>query len=118
MSKPTPDPWRAGIEGNDRIYGPDGMGDHSGPVAEAMHRRDPYERVANKHLIAAAPELLKSLEGFLEWWEYGTKHCCFCDAEAPRDKDGVYTADPIPHDKLCDITIARTAIVKARGENQ
>lgn len=58
----TPGPWTEGIPGNDRIYGPDGMGDHSGPVAEVMHRYTVEERVANRALIAAAPTLFDALE--------------------------------------------------------
>lgn len=48
----TPGPWRRGQEGNPRIYGPDGQGEHSGLIAEV------YKDVtANAKLIAAAPEL-------------------------------------------------------------
>jgi hypothetical protein len=30
---------------------------------------DPERRIANARLIAAAPELLVTLEGILQWWE-------------------------------------------------
>ncbi|MDJ0894839.1 MAG: hypothetical protein QNJ92_06825 [Alphaproteobacteria bacterium] len=52
----TPGPWSRGVEGNFRIYAPDGLGRQSGPVAAALHRHDNDERTANAHLIAAAPE--------------------------------------------------------------
>lgn len=52
----TPGPWREGADGNTRVYGPDGMGEHSGIVADVFKGR------ANARLIAAAPDLLEALE--------------------------------------------------------
>lgn len=46
----TPGPWVEGQEGNARVYGPDGMGAHSGLVASFCRRAD-------ARLIAAAPTL-------------------------------------------------------------
>ena len=56
----TPGPWREGIEGNWRVYGPDGKGEHSGLVAHAFKSR------ANARLIAAAPELLAALKRYVD----------------------------------------------------
>lgn len=53
----TPGPWRDGQAGNLRVYGPDGMGEHSGLIAEVFKSR------ANARLIAAAPDLLEALRG-------------------------------------------------------
>jgi hypothetical protein len=47
----TPGPWRDGQEGNIRVYGPDGMAEHSGLIANVFKGR------ANARLIAAAPDL-------------------------------------------------------------
>jgi hypothetical protein len=52
----TPGPWKEGIDGNPRVYGPDGMGEHSGLVAVVLKGR------GNVRLIAAAPELLDALK--------------------------------------------------------
>lgn len=46
----TPGPWREGQDGNTRVYGPDGMGDHSGLVASFCRRAD-------TRLVTAAPTL-------------------------------------------------------------
>lgn len=46
----TPGPWRKGQEGNTRVYGPDGMGAHSGLIAS-------FCRCADVRLVAAAPTL-------------------------------------------------------------
>lgn len=51
----TPGPWIEGIEGNPSVYGPDGMGEHSGLIAEVFKGR------GNVRLIAAAPEMLDAL---------------------------------------------------------
>lgn len=52
----TPGPWTVGIDGNNRVYGPDYRGDESGLIAVV------YKGAGNKHLIAAAPELLEALK--------------------------------------------------------
>ena len=68
QGKYTPGPWRVGQEGNFRVYGPDGAGIDSGPVAEAMAVKGldmdgaAKKRRANAHLIAAAPTLAKLLD--------------------------------------------------------
>lgn len=59
-TKFTPGPWRRGQTGNLRIYGPDGMGEHSGVVAEVKSKNG--HQTANAHLIAAAPDLYEALE--------------------------------------------------------
>lgn len=61
MSAPawTPGPWRDGQDGNTRVYGPDGMGEHSGLIATVFKGR------ANARLIAAAPDLAEALEELL-----------------------------------------------------
>lgn len=53
----TPGPWSEGAEGNLRVYGPDGQGEHSGLIAVVHKGR------ANVNLIAAAPDLLEALKG-------------------------------------------------------
>ena len=56
----TPGPWMAGIDGNDRMYGPDGT-EHAGPI---------MIRGGNKHglvrLRNAVKEAVNSYEGLLE----------------------------------------------------
>jgi hypothetical protein len=48
----TPGPWRDGQEGNKvLVYGPNGMTEHSGLIANVFKRR------SNARLIAAAPDL-------------------------------------------------------------
>ena len=51
LADATPGPWRDGQEGNVRVYGPDGMAEHSGLIANVFKGR------ANARLIAAAPDL-------------------------------------------------------------
>jgi hypothetical protein len=58
-TKHTPGPWRGGQDGNLRVYGPDAT-EHAGLIAQVFKGR------GNVNLIAAAPELLESLE---EIWE-------------------------------------------------
>lgn len=64
----TPGPWRAAKSGRFRVYAPDGLGERSGPVAEALHRHDGQERAANRDLLAAAPTLAEALDA-PEWGE-------------------------------------------------
>jgi len=59
--KHTPGPWREGEEGNMRVYGPDGMGEHSGLIAHVFKSR------ANAHLIAAAPDLLAAVNAAFDF---------------------------------------------------
>ena len=47
----TPGPWRAGQQGNFRVYGPDRIGEHSGLIAEVLKGR------ANARRIARVPQL-------------------------------------------------------------
>ena len=47
----TPGPWRAGQHGNFRVYGPDGIGEHSGLIAEVLKGK------ANAYRIARVPQL-------------------------------------------------------------
>jgi hypothetical protein len=53
-TKHTPGPWVEGQDGNNRVYGPDGMGEHSGLIAVV------YKGRANVSLIAAAPDLYEA----------------------------------------------------------
>ena len=55
-AKHTPAPWRKGQWGNNRVYGFDGMGEHSGLIAVVFKGR------ANARLIAAAPDMLETLK--------------------------------------------------------
>jgi hypothetical protein len=83
----TPGPWREGIDGNNRVYGPDASGEHTGLIAVV------YKGRANIRLIAAAPELYEALRRYREW-------AAHFDANVPQD--------------LCDTTAI--ALAKARGE--
>lgn len=51
---------------------------------------------ANARLMAAAPDLLEALEGFLDWYNYGEGH-------------------DVPQRLVAPSTEARAAIAKARG---
>ena len=61
-AKHTPGPWGsiAEVEGHITITGPDGYGIAEVDVADTFKRG--HDGVANVHLIAAAPDLLKALE--------------------------------------------------------
>ncbi|TAA49052.1 hypothetical protein [Shinella sp. JR1-6] len=54
MEGVTPGPWREGTEGNQRVYGPDGMGEHSGLIANIFKGR------ANTRYIAACNPVVMS----------------------------------------------------------
>ena len=79
MSGHTPGPWR--VELDDRGYvaniGTRGLDNKPGAVGSRLFRRDAFmtpsspEALANARLIAAAPDLLATLERILDW--------CFCD---------------------------------------
>ena len=58
----TPAPWSEGMDGNSRVYGPDGMGEHSGLVANVFKGR------GNVKLIAAAPDLLAVVKMAANWF--------------------------------------------------
>ena len=62
--KHTPGPWRRGQEGNLRIYGPDGQGEHSGLIAEVFPKNG--AQTGNAQLIVAATSMLLELERELE----------------------------------------------------
>ena len=70
MSEHTPGPWQQGVEGNNRVYGPDCAGDDSGLIAVVFKGR------ANARLIAAAPELLHALIGLLETYGKPDERIC------------------------------------------
>lgn len=57
----TPGPWRSGIPGNFTVYGPDGRGALSGPVADALPTKTINMRRANANLMSAAPDLFEAL---------------------------------------------------------
>lgn len=93
----TPGPWRAN-ESHDYIEPTGGS-----PIICEFDKIDPVfalgddERIANAHLIAAAPELLAALEQFVQ----------ACDTAPPVHFIGHIV-------KACEV--ARAAIVKAKGE--
>ena len=55
----TPGPWKAGIKGNWRVYGPDASGAYSGVVAVVSKGR------GDVSLICAAPDLLACVQSLL-----------------------------------------------------
>lgn len=89
----TRGPWRAGIPGNPRVYAPDGHGEESGPIVEVLPIGDFEKQAANKHLIAAAPDLFFVLNRIV--------------GDLPEKRDWL---DPMI--ERC----AKAAIRKARGE--
>ena len=97
MSGHTPGPWREGIEGNNRVYGPDGRGDDSGLIAVV------YKGRGNIRLIAAAPDLLEALETML-------RRCDWYGSAIYPDE---YGDDPVTGEELRDM--AKAAIDKAKG---
>lgn len=56
MNSFTPGPWREGIDGNNRVYGPDGCAEHSGLIAVV------YKGRGNVLSIAAVPDLVEALQ--------------------------------------------------------
>lgn len=89
----TPGPWSEGIDGNSRVYGPDGMGEHSGLIANVFKGR------ANVRLIAAAPDLLAAMVDVVDLVEtLGMMRGC----EYEGDIDA-------------DLAAARAAIAKAKA---
>ncbi len=51
----TPGPWSQGIDGNNRVYGPDNSGPNSGLIAVV------YKGRANVRLVAALPKIVHAL---------------------------------------------------------
>ena len=98
--KHTPTPWRRGQSGNLHIYGPDGMGKHSGLVAEVSGRFYDGERAANAALIVRAVnrdhlfgELVETMKAadlmiaeLADWFTSGPDHevSVAADAEVTR----------------------------------
>ncbi len=70
--KHTPGPWSRGIDGNNRVYGPDGCGEHSGLIAVV------YKTGANSTLIAAAPDLHEALIDMRDAYSKPDERLC-CD---------------------------------------
>lgn len=102
MSVHTPGPWEAdgAKDGENHYYqidGPTPKGlDPKWPytVADTLNRHhciSPEEDAANAHLIAAAPVLLKSLEGLLEYlrvfWPLEPLFSTFDDRQAVEIAD-------------------------------
>lgn len=76
---PTPGPWREGVSGNFRIYGPGNMGRQSGPIAEAWPINNADIQRANCRLIAAAPETAAERDRLqLEIEQCHAKSTCCC----------------------------------------
>ena len=101
----TPGPWRYGDnnDGNWRIYGPDGKQEHSGPVAEAMHRQSNTARRANASLISAAPDMLAALAELIGEWD---------EEHSVEDQLTGYTPE------TGGMEMARAAIAKATQPSQ
>lgn len=59
----TPTPWRRGQDGNQRIYGPDGMGEDSGLVCSAVRARD-IDHIVK--CVNAQDDLIAALKTWLE----------------------------------------------------
>ena len=89
----TPPPWREGVEGNNRVYGPDGCGADSGLVAVV------YKGRANVSLVSAAPDLLVALH------------------EAVLALDGLAKGEGVFKPIEQTVVLARTAIAKAEGRS-
>lgn len=101
----TPGPWRAGIAGNHRVYGPDGT-EHAGLIAQVFSTGLPNTSGvarANANLIAAAPDLLAALEAAYD---------ALSDMAKRAPELGITLGD----DDLKAIAQARAAIAKAKGE--
>lgn len=60
MTEHTQGPWIEGIDGNNSVYGPDGMGRDSGLIATV------YKGRGNIRLISAAPDMYEALKVFAE----------------------------------------------------
>ena len=100
MSGFTKGPWIEGIDGNNHVYGPDGMGQDSGLLAVV------YKGRGNIRLIAAAPDMYEALKE-----AYAFIADQYCDAES-QALDGEYVsreARPL-WDTICN------AMAKAEGE--
>ena len=100
MNKHTPGPWgKINDNAGDRFHNRDG---HLFMTVIYWNRgADPEERIANDRIIAAAPDLLAALQRFVRcesWLRMMSRN------EKERS------------DWAKDITIARAAIRKARGE--
>jgi len=57
----TPGPWRRGQEGNLRVYGPDGRGEHSGLIYDVVTGRA-TKGAANAARIASVPDMEAEFE--------------------------------------------------------
>jgi len=115
----TPGPWRAGIAGNHRVYGPDGT-EHAGLIAQVFSTGLPNTSGvarANANLIAAAPDLLAALEA-----AYDALTDLLAALEAAYDalsdmaKRAPELGITLGDDDLKAIAQARAAIAKAKGE--
>ena len=95
MNGHTPGPWREGIEGNNRVYSPDGRGDDSGLIAVV------YKGRGNIRLIAAAPDLLEALDRLLGAY-IALARSGDCGSWSPENDD--------------EVVSARAAIANAKGD--
>jgi len=95
-TKHTPGPWSAELNGED---GKMEVHDESGCTCTVHGLKSDPEHVANLHLIAAAPDLLKALRLLV-------------------DHASQYAAMPLAHsDTHKHVALARAAIAKAEGQS-
>ena len=100
----TAGPWRIGQDhfGKERIYSTAGYEVARALALQGRRRLGGSERLANRKLIAAAPDLLAVLETFVAT-ETSAKYAChYCGYD--------------PHTEGCLVGRAEAAIAKARGE--
>jgi hypothetical protein len=99
--KHTQGPWREGVDGNNRVYGPDAMGEATGLIAVV------YKGRGNIKLIAAAPDMYLALCDMVS-------HCYICDGTG-KNRDAMDAWDipgaPVPDCYFC--SDAREALEKA-----
>jgi hypothetical protein len=118
--KHTPGPWevrelrkdRHGIIKRDGTYCTYCIWTDDYSVADYAPGLGPIRKLADAHLIAAAPELLKACEAALEdllAWHF---------AHVPYDEKGCANVRSYGECTTCEaIELLRAAIAKAKGEN-
>ena len=88
MSKHTPGPWRV-VE--DRV--PASLEVYAGKtaIAECWRRADALTELANARLVAAAPELLQSLQEVIQYFD-APGDGCFSDAQLAKARAAISNA--------------------------